>query len=172
MLFVIHTMAFSVCRAAAEPPRPIAQQRINEMAAALLRAHRALIEEPGLRHEGERLEAYLERAAAPLPGESGVRYRVREGAYVAALERVAAAENLCTAIPSLHDNSLPNVTLWQHAVKASSLLPTRAAHVRVAWTDCRRAGAEHADTHRLGIEMAQTILWIKTAYDALREARP
>jgi hypothetical protein len=165
-------LAFSVCRVAAEPPRPIGQQRINEMASTLLRAHRALIEEPGLRREGERLETYMDRIAAPLPGESAARYRAREDGYVIALERVAGVENLLTAIPSLRDNSPPNARLWQQAVKASALLPTRSAHVRGAWTDCRRAGAGNAGSHRLGFEMAQTIFLIKAAYDALREARP
>jgi len=168
--------AFVLClpllRAAADPPRPIAQHRINEMAASLLRAHLALIEDPGLRFSGEHLDAYMERIAAPLPGEPEARYRVREESYVAAINQAADAENLCASFPALHDASAANVKLWQQAVKSSVHLGVRAAHVRAAWIACRQPGMGHEASKRLGIEMAQTVLVIKSAYEALRDAHP
>jgi hypothetical protein len=156
----------------AEPHRPISQARINELAGVLLRAHRALIEEPGLRREGERLEPYMDRIAATLPGETSARYVARVDAYVAAIERAVDARNLCVSAPAPRDGSPANVALWNTAVRAEAKLPAQAARVRGAWAAIRRGSPTVAETHGLGSEMAKTILVIKAALEALRSARP
>ena len=51
--------------AGAQSATPFTQRRINEVAAALERARRALLEDTRLRRPGERLPDYLHRIAAP-----------------------------------------------------------------------------------------------------------
>ena len=169
--FALVLLSISVQLASAQA-RQISQQRTNELAAVLLRARRALIEEPGLRRDGERLETYMERIAARLPGEPDSRRLARGERYVTALERAASPGNICIAAPVLQDNSPANTRLWQKAAHASALLPQSAARVRAAWTACRQQRAGSAETQRLGRELTQAVYVIKSAYDALREARP
>ena len=159
----------AACSTAAQP---VAQRHINELAAALLRAHRTLIEEAGLRRDGEHLDAYMGRIALPLPSESDARYRAREESYVSALERAGAASLTCTSVPVLRDTSAANIGIWNQVVKATVRLPNETARVRVAWTACRHSSSVHSGAKRLGNEMTRTMLVIKTAYDALREAHP
>jgi hypothetical protein len=171
-LFAAVMAAASPGRALAAGPRTVAQFRINEWAAGLLRAHRALIEDPGLRLPGEPLEVFTERIAAPLPGETEARYRERVDSYVASVQRAADVHRLCVALPVLHDTDASNVALWRKAVEASGHLHFRAAKVRETWLAFRHRRPNRTETRRLGMEIAQTLLVLKTAYEALRDARP
>ena len=158
--------------ATAAQPASIGQHRINELAGSLLRAYRALVEEPGLRRDGERLEPYMERIAAPLPGEPAGRYEARESAYIAALERAEAREQICTTVPILRDTSAANAAAWKKAANASAVIPARVTAVRELWSAQKGHQPSAAAARKLGLRMAQAILVIKLAYDALREARP
>ena len=149
----------------------VSQTRINEWAAKLLKAHLAIIETPGLRRNGERLDLYLQRIAAPLPDESAAQWRLRQQEYAAALIRVADPRGLCTAAPRLRDTGARNVANWRKATNASALLPERCAKAVAA---IKNAETEYsAGTAReAGVEMTRALFILKDAFEALREARP
>jgi hypothetical protein len=157
--------------AAAESPR-ISQTRINEYAAALLRAHRVLIEDPGLRRPGEQLSPYMHRIAAPLPNESQADYLLRTEGYVASVERLLDRRALCITAPPLNDNTAQNTAIWRKATAAAAALPGRVERLRAAWTLLKRAADRQKASDRLAVEFDYTLIAIKTAFEALRDARP
>ena len=155
-------------------PRPISQTRINEYAAALLKVHRALIEDGDLRRRGEKLDDFMRRIVIALPAESKDHYVGRIDSYFAALRNLSDRRKLCTATPALHDNSPGNVEQWKRAVRASAELPDRWEHVRTASLHPESGGPFDLVKGRSGMaaELTKTLLTIKTSFEALREARP
>ncbi len=158
--------------AGAQVRTPLSQARINELAASLLRAHWALIEVPGLRHDGERIEAYMDRIASRQHGESHSTYLARVDSYVAAIERAAGVHDRGADDPTLSDATDVNVACWNRASRASRSLPAHAAKVREAWNIVRRKRPDLAALKHLGTELVRAFLSIKVEYDALRQARP
>lgn len=158
---------------AQERPTPSAftQRRINELAAALEQARRALNEETRLRQPGEKLPDYLRRLAAPLPAETPARYRARLERYLAALTQAATVTTMLQNVPSLHLDTPENRQTWDRAVRALKPLPLRLARVRAAWQRAE-SHPEKAATAELGSELTQTYQHVQTALDALRDARP
>lgn len=149
----------------------VSQNRINEWAASLLRAHRALIDEPGLRRNGERLDLYLQRIAAPLDGETDEKWRARMRTFAAALTQAAGTGRLCLAAPALRDASPENAAAWRRAVRASAALPGSCARALAA---IQSAGDTPSVARRrlVGLELTRTMYVVKDAFEALREARP
>lgn len=112
---------------------PFPQRRINEFAATLERARRALIEETGLRPPGEPMARYLTRLAQPLPGEKPEAFRTRIESYLTLLAKAADETASIRRMPSLRDRSPANVATWQRASRALGFLPERIAKLREAW---------------------------------------
>lgn len=155
------------------------QRRLNELAASLQKAHRALIEETRLRREGEHLEVYMARIAAPLPNENQDRYRARVERYLAAIRQAEQATHTYRAVPVLSDRSPGNVTLWKNACRLIADLPVRVTKTQAEW---RTVQAEERRAHppaekdraiqAFGLELTETLRLVKDASDALRDARP
>ena len=149
----------------------ISQTGINERAATLLRMHRALIEDPGLRQDGERLDLYLRRIAARLPGEPPAAWRARQRAYAAAVVRLNGDIAPLSVVPPLQDRSAANLAVWGRSAHAIAILPERCAKLLAAMTRSERAYGPD-QTQAVGREMTRTVLVVKDAFEALREARP
>jgi hypothetical protein len=170
----------------AQSPGAFTQRRINEMAAALERAHDALVEETGLRQNGETLEAYLARLAAPLPGEKPDRRKARIDAYVAALAKATLATAPARRMPALRDADAENQRLWHRITQSLAHLPLRIRHTEAAWQrEQKFAGNPKSVTphvplrltsgssvNTLAVELSQTLRTLNEALDALRDARP
>jgi hypothetical protein len=172
MVVIVAAATLAVSLPSGAQPHRMTQRRINELAATLLRAHRALIEEPGIRRADERLEAYMSRIAAPLPGETDAHYREREEGYVSAVERAAAYRGLLATRPTLRDRSVANLADWSRAEKVAAALPAAAARVRAAWISDRRGRPGAGETARLAGGLTEAVLLLKTAFEALRDAQP
>lgn len=157
--------------ACADPPAPLMQYRINELAADLLKARRALNEETGLRQPNEPLHTYCERIAAPLPNESPIAYKTRLSGYIETLAQTIRATADARRVPLLRDNSTANRELWQRATTKLSYLPKRLARLRAVWQQQRLHPGVGTET-ALGAEMEETLLLMQNAYQALRDARP
>jgi hypothetical protein len=155
------------------------QRRINEVAASLQRAHQVLIEETGLRREGEHLEIYMARIAAPLPGEAEGRYRDRIETYLTAIRSAEQATQAFRVVPALRDNSPANRTLWLNASRFLSDLPVRVSKTQAAWQNARLESARPKSPsekkpafQKLGQELSETLRVVKNASDALRDVHP
>ena len=161
-------------RPATAQAKPISQTRINEYAAALLKVHRALIEDGDLRRPGEKLDDFMRRIVTGQPAESKDHYIQRLGSYFEALRSLRDRSKLCMAIPALHDTSPANVDRWKRAVGASTELPDRWERVRVAWTHADSGGTHELvrGPNGMAAELTKAVFTIKTAFEALREARP
>jgi hypothetical protein len=150
----------------------ISQTRINEYAATLLRAHRVLIEDPGLRRPGEQLSPYMHRIAAPLPGESEALYRARIAGYVTNVEKQLDRRLLCITVPALTDTDPQNTAVWRKATAASAELPGHMEQLRTAWASVKSGPIRRTVTDRLAVELDHMLIAIKTAFESFRDARP
>lgn len=139
------------------------QHRINEMAAALETVRRAVLEQPGLRHPGESLSAYLTRLTAPLPGETEIRHHARVEGYLEHLSRAADATASAHTVPSLRDNEAANQDLWRRSSRDLSDLPRRVTRLKQDW---------QAHPQAVPGELTTTFWLIQDALNALRDARP
>jgi hypothetical protein len=152
------------------------QRQINGMAAALERARMALIEDTGLRQPQEPLSAYLDRIAAPQPGEAVTAYNVRLQGYLKAIEQAATATAPGRRVPPLRHADPANRQIWQRAAEALTRLPLSLQQARDAWksvvSEETRNSARTAPLHRLGAELNRSLAQILTAFGALRDARP
>jgi len=150
----------------------ISQTSINECAANLLKAHRALIEDPSLRRTDEPLAAYVRRVSSPLPGESNDLYLIRIEGYVKALERAATAHELVVITPVLRDNSPANSESWRRIVSANLRFRSGAATVRALWFSGRTAKDPAEERKRLSLAITKTLLDLKAAFEGLRTVHP
>jgi len=173
-IFLCFLMLFAPFRVAAQA-KSISQTRINEYAAALLKVHHALIEDTGLRRPGEQLGGYVQRIVQPLPGESVDRCQKRLDTYMSTLAGVTESRNLDTVIPALRDNSRANVEKWKIATRTSAELPAQlsrdiAARKQERFPASTRFPQGYQSS--FGHELTKTVLLIKAAFEALRDARP
>lgn len=160
----------------------LTQRQINALAAALQRAHRALVEETGLRHQEEPFEAYFTRIAAPLSGETPAPYKKRIEGYLSALERASQASAAFRSVPHLQDTSPENQRCWRDVAHPLRFLPGRLVKTQAAWRreqaakktppTPRHPGPDPPGSSDLGSELAQTLRLINSASEALRNARP
>ena len=101
-------------RTSAADGAPITQQRINEIAAAVLETHLALEEaRPG-----------------PLAGESSAAYLRRLTGYAAQMERASSVLGAVEARPALANNARPNVDRWNRIGDAARRLASEIGHYR------------------------------------------
>jgi hypothetical protein len=149
----------------------VTQHRINEMAAALERARVALLEEPGLRQEGETLPGYLHRLAMPLPGEKPSSYRTRIEGYLNALAQATDATASIRRVPTLLEAGEANRLLWQKIARSVGYLPRRMVKLHAAWKETL-SKPNAAGFSALGTEMTQTLALMIVALNDLRDARP
>jgi hypothetical protein len=110
-------------------------------------------------------------------GESKNTRLARHEEYVEAFKSLTDTRNLCIAVPNLRDKSPANIEKWQKATRASALLPARyyalvsVGRTLVHHVDVESYDGQFHDQH-LAREITKTLLEIKTAFEALREARP
>lgn len=148
----------------------ITQSRINEMAAEIYRVQQQILVKPGLRREGEPLEAYIERLAKRREGEALKPYHQRLEAYLVAFEQMQTALN-AVAKPSLQDKSSKNQAHWDRINKLLGYLPFRTKKVRAALH--HHTNNSDGSKHRLfHSEVSDTLRMIRSLYDNLRMARP
>jgi len=149
----------------------VTQHRINEMAAALDRARVALLEEPGLRQEGETLPGYLHRIAAPLPGEKPASYRIRIEGYLDALAQATDSTAPIRRVPALQEAGEANRLLWQKIARSVGYLPRRMVKLHAAWKETLSKPSA-AGYSTLGAELTQTLTLMIVALNDLRDTRP
>jgi hypothetical protein len=149
----------------------VTQHRINEMAAALERARVALIEETGLRQDGETLPGYLHRIAAPLPGEKPASYRIRIEGCLNALAQATDATAPIRRVPALQEAGEANRVLWQKIARSVGYLPRRMVKLHAAWKETL-SKPNAADYSALGTELTQTLTLMIVALNDLRDTRP
>jgi len=150
----------------------VSQTRINEYAATLMRAHRVLIEDPGLRKPGEQLSPYMHRIAAALPRESDSAYLSRVESYITNLERCLDRRSLCTTVPALTAADSQNAAEWRKAVAESAELPARLEHLRAACAAVRAGANRRPASDRMAVELDRMLIAIKTAFEYFRNVRP
>lgn len=158
------------CIIIASRAQAITQRRINEMAATLQRAQKALIEETRLRKNNEYLDKYFARIALQLPGEKLDRYDSRIEGYLHSLSDAEKTTRELHAQPTLHDKSDGNRKLWEVVSVSLSSLPVKMEKLKLSWKQTKSVASGKGSS--LGAELTQTLRFIKTAYDALRNARP
>ena len=144
----------------------LSQRRINEYAASLLTAERALLEAPRLRQPDEPLPAYLRRLTLPLPNESEPQRRTRINGYFAALAKAITETAGLRKVPTLCDADAANLKTWKTASAAIAALPRCLQSLRA---DFKR---EKTAPDALPTELTQTIFALHAAREALRDARP
>ena len=155
------------CISAGGQTKPaLSQRRINEYAAALLSAERALLEAPRLRLPNEPLPAYCRRLVLPLPNEKEAERRARINGYFAALEKAANQTAEIRKAPPLLDAELENQKRWKLISASVSALPRCLQSLRA---DFQR---EKTAPNALPNELIQTLYAIHAAKEALRDARP
>ena len=145
---------------------PLSPRRINEYAAALSGAERALLERPNLRRSGEALPDYCRRLVMSLPGEDAPRRKARINGYFAALERAAQQTADLRKPPALCDSSPENLQCWKAAAAAVAALPRHLQNLR---KDLKR---EKNAPAALFAELTQTLYTVHAARESLRNARP
>jgi len=159
----------------------ITQRAINEVAAPVEMARRALLEEAGLRRPGEGLSVYVRRIALPLSGESNATYKKRIARYLTLLADSAKVALMLSAVPALHDTSAANKAQWDHLVHVLPILQGRVHKTEVAWQQALKnaqrltatakeevsAKNAHFDT-----ELEETMQVVLAASNTLRDARP
>jgi hypothetical protein len=149
----------------------VTQHRINEMAAVLDRARVALLEDTGLRQDGETLPGYLHRIAAPLPGEKPPAYRTRLEGCLNALAQATDATAPIRRIPTLQEAGEANRLLWQKIARSVGYLPRRMVKLHAAWKETL-SKPNAASCSALGTEMTLTLTLMIVALNDLRDARP
>ena len=158
--------------------RPLFTQRgINEMAATVEAARRALLDDAGLRKPGEALTPYLRRIALPLPAESRANYLARINGYLALLEQSAAATKTARALPALRDGSAANMAEWKRTVGALQYLPARLQKTERAWNMTHYLvsnldSAPSVPSTHFDREMEQTVQIVIAANEGLRDVKP
>lgn len=159
--------------AAQSGPVSLTQRRINEIAAALERAHYALIEGTGERHSGELLPEYFARLMAKLPQETPAQHKARIERYLDALTRVTAASAPLRRLPALSDNSAGNRQVWQRAVQALAELPALTAKLRAEWPhELPKLSTPAVKPDSFDSELARAVWLVTTALSNLRDAQP
>jgi hypothetical protein len=173
-LLLLLIIAFCGTRTQANPIK-ITQKQINTLAASLDRARRAIVEETGLRQNGEKIPAYLERIASPLPGENTTRYRQRLNSYLSALDQAASETRLARLSPILTDTSPENRERWNRLTRSLSYLPTKTAKMRRVWLSTQGTIEKSTTTGQPKTparDLLETLILIVRTFDDLRDARP
>jgi hypothetical protein len=147
---------------------PLTQRRINEWAAALLRARSAIVEETGLRRVGEPLNVYLIRIAHPLPGENPASRQRRLTGYVDALAAAVQATAELRRLPELHAADPANLQVWQRAVRDLAQLPDQVHRLREAGL----AASTLRPSRRFDLQLTECVALVLGAFAALRDAQP
>lgn len=152
--------------ASGQAKNALSQRRINECAASLLTAERALLETPRLRLPNEPLPVYCRRLVLALPNETEARRKARISGYFAALAKAADQTAELKIAPPLCDSSPENQKRWQTVSASVAALPRCLRSLRA---DFQR---EKAAPDALSTELIQTLYAVHAAKEALRDARP
>jgi len=173
MLCLLWVFLVALPAAAQNSPASLTQRRINEIAAALERAHYQLIEGTGARHSGETLPDYFAHLMAKLPQETPAQHKARIEGYLAALSRVTSASAPLRRMPVLNDNSARNRQVWQRAVQALAELPGYTSRLRTEWPhEAQKLSSPAAKPDSFDSELAHAVWLVTTALSALRDAQP
>ena len=149
----------------------ISQRHINEIAAVLEQTRNTVVEDGGLRHDGETLPGYLRRAAAKFPGEKPAQREARIEGYLKALAQATEATASIRRLPALQDDNETGRALWVRITRTVGFLPRRMVKLRAAWRDAI-AKPTAATTDALGNELSQTMALVMVALRDLRYASP
>ena len=145
---------------------PLSQRRINESAASLLTAERAVLEAPRLRQPNEPLPDYCRRLVLTLPQETEAQRRTRINGYFAELEKATAQTATLRTVPPLCDSTPENRKRWRTISVSLSDLPRCLRRLHADLTREKSAPAA------LPTELTQTLYALHAAKEALRDARP
>ncbi len=159
-------------KAAVDGPAIWTQRGINEITASLEDAYLRLSVDNHLRHLNEPLRAYCERLAARMPAESPGKYRARLNGYLAVILHVVAVTRVVRAMPALKAQDAANVNAWTAAVAATRKVAGQVGFLRKMVGAALGDPASHQATVALGAELADTILSMQDARQALRDVRP
>lgn len=173
--FAAFALLFLCGACPAQAPISVTQRQINEQAAALERARRAVAEDSGMRRPGEPLNGYLARLSVPSAHEAPAAYRKRIEGYLALFHRAAEATASARSVPTkLKDSSAGNRRTWETTSRALGFLPKRTETLSLAWRPLQSAsaGAGPEDRKRFASELSETMHLVITGLDGLRDARP
>ncbi len=143
------------------------QRRINEAAASLERARRAILETPRLRRGKEDLSAYFGKIFSPGAGRPVLMKDWKP--FAAALERAAHETVGYRKLPPLLDTSSQNRKWWEGAVSALGRLPQKIQEIKAAG---QKKPDASGGNEALAKAFASTLLVLIEARDGLRNARP
>jgi hypothetical protein len=88
------------------------------------------------------------------------------------MERDLDSRALCTNAPALTNSDPQNAANWRKAVAASAELPARLRDLHAAWSSVKKNDRRGFYTDRLAAAMDHMVIAIKTAFEAMRAARP
>ena len=151
------------------PGHALTQRGINELAASLLRTHRLIVEEPGLRLPQEALPAYFQRLLSAQPGEKTAARKARIEVYLNSMHQSTESSSDARKTPSLHNVSPANRELWTQITQYLSDLPGDLRKAIATW---RREAAGSSGLKESSEAFARFFWHVQNAYAALRDALP
>ncbi len=168
-LVIVSIPAARVC-ADTGKSQTISQQKINEMAAALLKVRRDVFVQ-SLRTPGETAEDFCRKISYPLSGESKYRFLARLSGYDISFQALTNKSTFIKTVPVLQNTTSMNITIWNRIGQQLSYLPARIRKVQTSLRTAEK-NPDKKSFSEVSRQVLQTMRMDVSLYDLLRDALP